>query len=394
MPSASENISMQSQAEEPLLEEAANNSEKPGCYLHVISGRSAGQQFLLPFRTQQLCGPELENDIILPGSDSDAWQVSVQSEGKVIRVEVLAGEVQVNDETLASDAEYVLEKDTVLSIGDFSFALLLPKVSPQLLDALKESDAPANKRDTRHSSGKSGNDWTRKILYGVSILCVVFGVLSAMYAVTGSLILANSDSDKDNDNNNFAQLIGASEISHLQVEQAEGSNSYTVSGAVTTREDINLLNRIARDSNVELVNNVRVNDVVSESVEDIFRVNGIQSDAQISPDGGIVVYTNTSDTLKLSDLRKKVSRDLPGVGELEIINTEPVLQPVTPKGRYKPKPEKRITLISAGENAYIMTKDKSRYFVGALLPSGHLIEEIREGEVIVSKNGKRETLKY
>lgn len=48
-----------------------------------------------------------------------------------------------------------------------------------------------------------------------------------------------------------------------------------------------------------------------------------------------------------------------------------------------------VVKVIAGRNGHVMTADGSRYFVGAVLPTGHTIVEIQRTAVIVSKDGKR-----
>ena len=369
------------------------STEQHAAYLRVNTGRFAGQMFPLPPNKELHCGTDIDNDIIIPGDVGPEWQVRLLREEITVRLYVLDGTVQMNDLPLTVTGEYVIDESCTLVAEEVEFSLVLPEVANDLQQT--ERSAPASESVGFPLLNKLASDQqglTKLALYGFSVVCVVFGVMSAMYAVTGSLILVNADTNMSE--SNFMEVIGTSELSHLQVEQIEESNKFIVDGAVETREEKNLLTRIAEVSNADLVVNVRVNDEVAESIEDIFRVNGIQAEAEIMADGLVKIHSRTADTDKLEDLRTKVRRDLPNIAQFEIINTEPAVEVVEPKGKFQAKPEKRITLISAGENAYIMTHDKSRYFVGGLLPSGHLIEAIEEGEVIVTKNGKTETLTY
>jgi type III secretion protein D len=51
-------------------------------------------------------------------------------------------------------------------------------------------------------------------------------------------------------------------------------------------------------------------------------------------------------------------------------------------------------MVVNGRPPYIMTYDKSKYYIGALLPSGHKIVSIIDNSVILEKQGKQTTLKF
>lgn len=357
--------------------------------LRVNSGVSAGQSFELPALDTLLCGSALDNDILIANADHYDWQVSVHRQSSEIRLRVLRGTVVIDDAEVTSGQEFMVRENTIITAGPSTFSLHVP-MRTQMQDkggTIKTTIPMLAKRVSE------GEELTRKLLYGFSIVCVVLGVMSAMYAVTGSLILVNADTNPSN-SSNFMEVIGTSELNHLEVEQIEESNRFAVQGTLKSREQKILLQQMAKTSNAVLELDVRIDDLIAESIEDIFRVNGIPANADVLPDGEVKIHTRTAEQAKLEELRQKIRSDLPSLTQFEIINTEPPIVKPKKKTGFTPSPEKRITLISAGRNAYIMTEDKSRYFVGALLPSGHLVEAINEGEVIVSKNGTTERLKY
>ncbi len=57
-------------------------------------------------------------------------------------------------------------------------------------------------------------------------------------------------------------------------------------------------------------------------------------------------------------------------------------------------PGKRVASIVPGATPYVVTADGTRYFLGALLPSGHRLAAITETEVMLEKDGKSSPLKF
>jgi type III secretion protein D len=57
-------------------------------------------------------------------------------------------------------------------------------------------------------------------------------------------------------------------------------------------------------------------------------------------------------------------------------------------------PNKRIASLVPGELAYLVTADGARYFIGAMLPTGHRITQIEHSRVTLERDGQRSTLTF
>ena len=53
----------------------------------------------------------------------------------------------------------------------------------------------------------------------------------------------------------------------------------------------------------------------------------------------------------------------------------------------------RLALVP-GEPAYVVTVDGARYFVGAMLPSGHRIARIAPQQVVLERDGRQMNLNF
>ena len=94
----------------------------------------------------------------------------------------------------------------------------------------------------------------------------------------------------------------------------------------------------------------------------------------------------------LDRIEKLVLADVPGITEVNINNTPPVekIKPTT----VEIDPGKRVAMVVFDEPAHIVTEDQSRYFVGALLPNGRRIVEIKDGMVTVEFEGKLSKMEF
>lgn len=232
------------------------------------------------------------------------------------------------------------------------------------------------------------------ILFGASACAIALGTVTALYAVTGGDASTTRENRDTAGNSVFADKLKETNVDSLSYRLLDDGQTYLVSGFVETRDQRNQLLEIADFTNAKVEFDIQVNDELIESVEDIYRVNGISAEAEVAGRGEIKVKTYTGNIEKLVLVEESVRKDIPSLVAMQVINDPPDKVLVEKQSKYRENPEKRVTLVVTGNNPYIMTEDKSRYFLGAILPSGHIVESIEDGSVVVSMEGKRETLQY
>src|SRR5690606_14051290 len=98
------------------------------------------------------------------------------------------------------------------------------------------------------------------------------------------------------------------------------------------------------------------------------------------------------DAAKLARAEEVVRRDVRGLEALSVRNTAgPAAPPAPPVSN---DPGKRIASLVAGASAYLVTVDGARYFVGAMLPTGHRIVAIEKTAVALERDGQKTSLKF
>jgi type III secretion protein D len=130
---------------------------------------------------------------------------------------------------------------------------------------------------------------------------------------------------------------------------------------------------------------VWVNEALAVAVQDVFRVHGLNARAETTGPGAVRVHTTTPDPAVLDGVRSSARRDVPGLAQLEIVNN-----PTPPSGGATPvidEPGKRLSAIVPGAPPYVVTADGTRYFEGALLPTGHRIHRIEQHQVVLELQG-------
>src|SRR3989338_6594030 len=137
---------------------------------------------------------------------------------------------------------------------------------------------------------------------------------------------------------------------------------------------------------------VWVNEQVAASVAEVYRLNGIAAQVEAAGAGVVRVRTAVSDTRQLEHVQALARRDVPGLQQLAAVNEAPPTPP--PAASAIHDPGKRVAAIVPGEPAYLVTVDGTRYFEGAMLPSGHRIVAILSDKVQMEREGVASVLSF
>ncbi|MDT7837974.1 SctD/MshK family protein [Aquabacterium sp. OR-4] len=127
------------------------------------------------------------------------------------------------------------------------------------------------------------------------------------------------------------------------------------------------------------------------SVVDLFRLNGIAAQASWTPQGELLLQTREPDAARLQSATAAARRDLAQLPPLRIDN-QPPAPPATTETPVDDPAKRLVAVVDNADSPFFVTADGSRYFGGALLPSGHRVVEIAERAVVVERDGLRTRL--
>lgn len=372
--------------------------------LAILSGSQQGAAASLPTRVNVSIGRSLDNDIVLRDPSVDAVHAALMAVDDSVLLQCLGPSLLVDGLEMYSGESRTISGACTIQLGDVALSIenysgktssglagaeaaqvqstyFMPKVDdlpvPQGSDAKPDSDA----ENTHHDLAQGGSSSSRK--YGLMTTTVV--LLGAFFVWQSGLF-----SPQQADPVSLQGLLAASPFAALSVQQV--GNRATVGGFLETTQQSVQLEQWLEQSGLEISNDVVVGETLGDKVFDVFRVHGIPADVQVDDGGNVVVATRESDSSLLDAVDERVRSDVPGVASLSIDNTPPLIEE-TP-GPVKTDPGKRVAMVISDDPAHIVTEDRSRYFVGSLLPTGHRIESIDDGVVSLLKNGISTKLEF
>jgi type III secretion protein D len=186
----------------------------------------------------------------------------------------------------------------------------------------------------------------------------------------------------------LAHQLSDSEFRQLQLARSADGRLQLNGRLATLAQRARLDGFLQRQAPAGLVAvNVRVDEQLSRDVADVFRLHGVAVQVQPREDGALLVQAAETDAARLARAEQAARRDVPGLGALQLDNQP--RPPVAARAPLRDDPGKRITAVVAdSELPYLVTADGSRYFTGAMLPSGHRVMVILDKQVTVERDGQ------
>ena len=371
--------------------------------LRVCAGPQDGAAAPLEPGTLLSVGRASTNDVVLrgPGIAGRHLLLSVDAAGRV-RIDAVGAEVRVGDERLDPGGTVELDAcDGPIGLGDAAFVVeefvAVETSAAAVADGSDETGGGATPDDPVPGSDAgivphgTGTGAVRATSDATAPAAAprrgrVLGALVAALAVVGLVgtLLAVAEAPPLPPRPLAAQL----EDGFPGLSLARENGIAVVTGHVATRRESIRLDRWLARRAEPVVRRVGIESVLGERVVETLRVNGVEA-RLVSVDGdAVAVEAGIGDVARLERVRTLVERDVRALASLEIRDTGvPPAAVAAAEPEPPPDPGKRVALVVADEPAYIVTEDRSRYFLGALLPSGHRIASIEPGRVVLEKGG-------
>jgi len=144
---------------------------------------------------------------------------------------------------------------------------------------------------------------------------------------------------------------------------------------------------VAGQANVAAAVTSRSGASIAHDVAEVLRLSGITCEAQYNGDGAVTVSGHLGDPKSLEAIVKsRAIREIVGLKRVMAINLD------HPGGSMHGTlvDGTRIVSVVASADPYVVTADGSRYYVGASLPQGGRLAGVKEGEVLVERDGHTE----
>ena len=380
--------------------------------LRVLDGEQRGARTIVDAARPFIVSSSMSSDIVLRGAGPGEFELALRLRGDRtrLRVWVRRGEVSVDGRVHRSGAQFDALLYTPLRVGCCLIALGRPgnpawRDMPVLTDEAAAPHAATANATAQAAAGAGAPEqpprrpasvlqpalararWPRRLIVaGASLAGISGAALVFAYAVAPGTPAPEQRLLR------LQAALREAGFDRVSARLDDGGRGLLVSGYVDSLAQRARLEQLLAAEPLPTRVSVWASDALAVAVQDVFRVHGITAQVSSSGNGMVAVRTRLADLDVLRRAQEAARRDVPGLLALQLDNQAPA--DAGPPPRPLDDPGKRIASIVPGTTPYVVTADGTRYFTGALLPTGHRVVEIREREVRLEINGISTPLRF
>lgn len=360
--------------------------------LRVLDGEQQGARCRITPGEATIVSGDWSDDIVLRGEDLASRRLEITATDDGVRLQVHSGDARVGDRMLQAGESIELPwytpvhlGSTVVALGDAEGLWHGPGADESNTPET-QAGGEARSTATHGNPGARLHRWSHRLIAGGGAMAAVSAAMLA-FAYTAT---PNAPTPVEVARHAEASLHAAG-FPRL-VAQVMPNGEIAVNGYLETNEQRTRVERLLEGQRIPARLSLWVNEQVASSVIDVYRVNGVVAQAEVTGPGAVRVNTRETDVARLEQINTIARRDVPGLSVIEVRNAPPPA--VADNTPVVDDPGKRVASIVPGDPSYVVTADGTRYFEGALLPTGHRIASIADHEVMLEKAGATTPLKF
>lgn len=352
-----------------------------------------GQERRIELRTEQpvRAGWDIDNDIVIRDQRLVRTQVEIFPQKNCTIIECLQGQVQIGQRTLSPGEIEICDYPALLTINGFTLTVEDTGQSDQsegfFQSAADLSGQWANMRSASSEREASSGTPPASKGKGVKWLQVIAGILVAgtiSYAVTAfwpnaSEAEAKTAINHEEEPNCRTDILGSCLSNGIgSVDQPMSSLSKEMNSTAIDP----YLSRMVPQADIE------------RRVLQVLQVMGYQATVRSDQAGRVSVkfMSGTADELRV--VERVIRQDVPSITELIIESPDLKNRPDPAGDALLREFSASIDSISTNGLAHVVTREGSRYFVGAQLPSGHELVLVSNDYIKVEKDGHQQQVQF
>lgn len=361
----------------------------------VLSGRLAGSGLPVTRGQRLSIGPDFFHDLVLRDGavEGAAAEVEIGPDGTV-RVTATAGPVTLLGMPLAPGTAVQVPPFLPVRLGSVALAFG-PADEARWAEAaaLAAAEPAGDARDGVPATAPAGwrgpaTHLVRRLRGGMAQLAASRSALwaaVALFLLVGAPPVAQGLVDLLKPGPASAEA-GLHEAGFRAVRLQQSGDRLVATGLVNDEGAREQVKRLLVDRGVDAIIDIRTGPELARAAADVARMHGVAASARWES-GILELRTVPLDPAQQAALVQAIRRDVRGVGTMRVIDDLDVPSRAPDITRISDA-TKRVATVVSGDPAYIRTVDGARYFAGAVLPSGHVLEAIEDGVVVLVRDGR------
>ncbi|MET0026412.1 MAG: hypothetical protein ABW101_02145 [Candidatus Thiodiazotropha sp.] len=364
------------------------NYKPPHMEMFVLSGEQEGARTVLTNDNTLTISGGMDTDVILRDPSITTQKFNLITKDNEVYVQALTDGIEIQGKAIKEGKYIKIPQYSKIKIGN---TILSYGKNPN-----------ATWKDIREYVStlelRSAGSAKIKILLMSNTGAYTLSLLIFMILVSFLWLYLNANkqqTDGSFDNiQNIHSLLIENNYTSLSVNINE-SGQIVISGFLMTNKEKTEVEKLLETNHIPAVLTINTGDRLATEVRELYRVNGLEVEAKPLSNGVVLVTSNNALDDKFNRLKTIALTEISGLTELETEynNSDQSDNVLIPDKQIESK-EKRITMVVDGTPAYLMTSDQAKYYIGAVLPTGHTIISINNHKVVLEKNGLTTTLNF
>ncbi|MBV7256956.1 hypothetical protein KCG44_09195 [Pacificimonas sp. WHA3] len=365
--------------------------------LRVTAGPFEGAIRDLPRTGPAFAGYGVRNDIVLREPSARDIRFSLERQTDGIRLNLISGTIILHGTEIEAPRDMLLPELTPLGVGANILAIGEAD-DPRWAGCERLSDALARRGDSQTTiddpwAGVHG--WLRAGYRDFAKRSALTFIGAGLFLGGTAVATASGDLDfgtfgRDNSIPRLEIALEDNGFSGLTVrENVEGE--IVVSGFVAADAQLSRVASIIESANVAAMTDIQTGERLARRVADAMRINGVMAETAYRGSGVVEAKEFEARRGTLNDIRQAVIKDVPA---LEKLILTPARLIDAPAAVMPHDPGKRVATVVGGEDGYVVTEDGSRYFAGAVLPTGDQLVRIDTDAMLIERGGVRQTVQF
>ena len=366
--------------------------------LRVLSGRLAGAEHRLHAGRSVTVGHSFENDVVLRGDGTAGLSAELHWGGDAALLRVLSGTFVALGRQLRAGDELLLPAYLPVRLGEFAWAVgggdtarwdEAVELAGSVARPLDGSAREQPRADARQRLATRADRWLQLGRRRLRVLAA--GGLALVVTAVAIPAVDQWRTTQNRDPAVVKRKLAAAGFPGLTVAADPGGAGVLITGGVADDNAAERLDAFVAEQLPGALVEVETATAMAASADDVLRANGVDARAKGIRPGAIAVLAAYLPIDKQHEVEELLRRDIPTLRSVEF-RTAPGHRSDDLRHFFNSARFGAASFVD-GDPGFITTADGSRWFAGAILPTGHRVVSVGHGQVTLERAGQVEVLR-